>query len=336
VLIAVVGWGWLLGGPPEAGARRCRDEAACRDCYDRTLTEVEDCAEADDLITNREDRTQLFNVQYGVCAAQAPGRPGSCTLTIRALNKCRRTRVLSINRSWTTFKTNARRRCGRRAVAAASKARRQCLRSRECFCAAPTTTSTTTTSTSTTTTTTTTTTTSTTVTSTTSTSTTTGTGTTATTTTATTTTTTTSTTTGGTVPPSPDGSDCQRACIARITASCQSDCVDSCKGDTEALPKCRRACRNGQCFDLRRFCAPSEDTDFEISNPQGLNPDYFACCKVSGECEGVDDEETLSCETTTTTTTTSTTSSIATTTTIPGATTTTTFTTTTTTLNIVG
>lgn len=313
MLIAVLACGWLLGAPPGVSARKCKDEAACRDCLDRTLSEVEDCSDADTLITNRQDRTTTFNVQYGICAELAPGRPGSCTLTIRALNKCARTRVRAVNRSWTTFKKNARRMCGREAMAAANKARRQCLRDAACFCAAPTTTSTTTTSTSTTTSSTSTTTSttagSTTSTTTTSVTTTSGTASTATTTTSTTFSSTTTTTGGGPPPPpTPDGSECQLACINRVVAGCYSDCVSSCGPSTGALPKCERACRNGQCADLRKLCVPSENTDFESNNPQGLNQNYFACCKVNETCDD-DTEESLSCETTTTVTTTTSTSS---------------------------
>jgi hypothetical protein len=34
--------------------------------------------------------------------------------------------------------------------------------------------------------------------------------------------------------------------------------------------------------------------DFESTNPQGRNEDYYACCRLSGDCD-VDDEETLAC-----------------------------------------
>src|SRR5262245_40935610 len=229
----------------------------------------------------------MFNVQYGICEELVPGRPGSCRLTIRGLNQCLRTRKVSINRSWTSFKASARRECGRKAVRAANRARRQCLRDAECPCSAPTTTTTSTTTT----TTTSTTTTSTTTTTTTSTTTTTTAatmgivrgGTTSTTTTSTTSTSSTTTSTTP-VPPTPDGSACQQACIKHVARGCYSDCASSCGNSTAALPKCQRACRNAVCANLRRFCAPTADTDFDSNNPQGLNQDYFACCKINGDC----------------------------------------------------
>jgi hypothetical protein len=341
VLIAVLACGWLLGTPPAASARRCKDDEACRSCFDRTLSLVEDCEEADTLIENRQSRTETFNVQYGICAELVPGRPGSCRLTIQGLNKCLRTRKVSINRSWTTFKGNARRECGRKAVRKADRARRQCLRDEACPCNAPTTTTTSTTTTTTTSTMSTSTTTTTTTTSTTTTTTAATMGVVRGGTTSTTTTSTTSTSSTTPVPATPDGSTCQQACIKRVARGCYSDCASSCGNSTGALPKCQRACRNAQCATLRKLCAPTPDTDFDSNNPQGLNQDYFACCKINGTCDA-DDEDTLSCVTTTTTTSTTSTSSTSSTSTSSTLFTTTTLfptttlipTTTTTTLNI--
>ncbi len=330
VLLAVLALVWWLGSPDGADGARCKDEEQCRDCFDRGMVQAVDESDTadcdpDDLIGTRREQAMALNVRYGVCAADVPGRPGSCRLTIRELNDCRRIRNNGSGRSWTAFKRATRRQCGRRVLTAANRARRQCLRSRSCECAIPADVTTSTTSTTTTTTSTTSTTSSTTTTSTVSTTTTTA-GTAAGASTSTTTTTTTSTTTStaseGPVVPRPEGSGCQQRCIQAVIEDCRDDCFRTCKGDQEASPKCFRACRNAQCDTLRRLCVPGENTDFDARGSQGLDPDYFACCKSQDDCD-FDDEDTLACVPTTTTSTTSTTPSTSTTSTIPGQTTTT-------------
>lgn len=286
-------------------------------------------------------RTQEANIGYGVCSDIAPERPGSCTLTIRALNRCGATREGQIGRAWSIFKRRARRQCGRRTYRFAYKQFRACVRTAACACPAdipttttrPTTTTTTIVTSTTTTTSTSTTTTSTSTTAPTTTTTIAGATTTSSTTTTTTTSTTTTTTTsgggGGAVPLAPDGSRCQQECIERVAATCFSDCRDSCGSATGlSLTKCYRACRNGQCGELRRQCVPNDNTDFDGNNPGVLDAQYFVCCKGprGGDCDVEDDDDSLACAptTTTTSTTVTTTSSSSTTTTNRLSTTTTT------------
>ncbi len=297
---------WPVLLPPIAGAARCptEDREACRECYDSTL--LDDCPEADNLIAGRQNRIMDANIALGVCKDQAPEEAGSCGRTIRALNRCLRTRRVDVNGAWTLFKQRARARCSRRAVSAANTARRRCVRDAACGCAVPVSAllitpsadSTTTTSTTSTTTTTS------------------GSG--------TTTTTSTTVTTTTSPPLRPDGSRCQRQCIARIASNCYTRCQQSCGDSVDALPKCQRACRNRQCTDLRAVCAPNDNTDFDSNNPGRLDPEYFICCKGprgDGECE-FDEPEGVACAPTTTSTTTTSTTSTSTTTTSTTTTTT--------------
>jgi len=340
VLIAVAALGWLVVTASDASARRCKNDAACNSCFDATLIDANpDCdADAMDQIASRQDRAQNFTLRFDVCFEQVPGRPGTCfPVTFRALNKCRRTRASSFRSSWAAYKRNVRKACGGAAVAAASRARNQCFRKKTCPCSVPllptTTTSTVTTSTVSSTTTTA-------PTSTTLTTTTTVAG--ATTLTTTTSTTAVSTTTGSpttttTAPPTPTGSACQRQCIRNVARSCYDDCQSSCNGDKDALQICQRACRNGQCNQLRSQCVPANLDIFAGNNPRGLNQQYFICCKNNGrqqgdpesggDCED-DDQDSLSCQPTTTTTSSTSSTSVTSTTgvsttTIPGVSTTT-------------
>jgi hypothetical protein len=310
----------LILALPEAGAARCpkADREACRECFDAALVDGvpgvkggDGCPEAESLVTGRRTRTQEANIALGVCKEAAPEEPGSCGRTIRALNRCLRTRQVDVNQAWTLFKGRARARCGQRAVAVADRERRACLRDEACGCPVAVASLLITTSQDTTTTTTTSTSTSTT-------STTAASGTTTTTTTVTTTT---------SPPLNPTGSVCQGQCIARVAGNCYARCRESCGGSVDALPKCQRACRNRQCTDLRAVCAPTDNTDFESNNPGRLDEQYFVCCKGprgDGECE-LDDSDGVACVPTTT----STTSTTETTTTTVATTTTLVFTTTT-------
>lgn len=263
------------------------------------------CPAAQGLVTARETRVTDANIALGLCKNRAPEEPGTCGRTIRALNACLRTRQITSNRAWANFKARARARCGRRAVAAADRERRSCLRQPDCGCGEPmpamliatsadstTTTSTTTSSTA-----------------------------------AGATTTSSSITTTTRPPDFPTGSGCQKDCIAQVAGNCYERCQQSCSGIREAEEKCQRACRNRQCTDLRAVCAPNENTDFESSDPGRLDRGYFVCCKGprgGGECE-FDEPDGVACApTTTTTTTTSTTSTSSTTTTTTLVTTTTT------------
>jgi len=91
----------------------------------------------------------------------------------------------------------------------------------------------------------------------------------------------------------PTGSQCQLNCIATVASSCYRDCLNSCGTAVNAVPFCRRTCRNHQCDQLNTLCTGA-DLDFDSPNPQGRNEDYYACCLETGECD-TDDEESLAC-----------------------------------------
>src|SRR5262245_64858965 len=97
---------------------------------------TEPCPDAEPFISDRLSRAEGFGNAYGVCAELVPGRPGSCRLTIRGLDKCRRTRAADFLRSWKTFSTQVRKLedCERATKVEARKLRRQCLRKRDCPC----------------------------------------------------------------------------------------------------------------------------------------------------------------------------------------------------------
>lgn len=305
----------LILAAPESGAARCpkADREACRECFDSALVDGvpgvkggDGCSEAESLVSGRQTRTQEANIALGVCKEAAPEEPGSCGRTIRALNRCLRTRQVAVNEAWTLFKGRARARCGQRAVAVADRQRRVCLQDETCGCPVPVSSSLITTSADSTTTTTTTTTT--------------------TAASGTTTTTTTTVTTTTSPPLNPTGSLCQRQCIGRVAGNCYARCEESCGGSVEALPKCQRACRNRQCTDLRAVCAPNDNTDFDSNDPGRLNQEYFVCCKgprADGECDS-DDPDGVACVSTTTSTTTTVTTITVTTTILTATTTSTT------------
>jgi hypothetical protein len=124
-------------------------------------------------------------------------------------------------------------------------------------------------------------------------------------------------------------SDCQTQCLRKYLGGCSGECLDECRGDSDAFNLCSGGCEDGQCTKLKNKCTLppvplGEDGEpLDLTDPDNKaaldafktelekrNPVYLGCCGVNLDEPDVtdsacaEDAQALDCEATTSTTTT--------------------------------